>query len=107
MSCYVAQGSYELVEVGIDSWTTDELNLSLWLAPVRRHAPDDFLVGLANERVEEVVQRVFAHCLQLVVLLVVSRLRAVVHMALARGAAGGSFRLAPTAAGAIARCPRG
>ena len=109
VSCYVAQGGYELVEVGIDSWTTDELNLSLWLAPVRGHAPDDLLVGLADERVEEVVQRIFAHRLQLVVLLVVSRLGAVVHMpALARRAAGGSLRLAlPTAAGAIARRPRG
>lgn len=110
VSRYVAQGGYELVEVGIDSWTTDELNLSLRLAAVGRHAPDDFLVGLADERVKEVVQRIFAHRLQLVVLLVVSRLGAVVHMALAlaRRAAGGSFGLAlSTAAGAIARRPRG
>ena len=103
----MAQGGYELVEVGIDSWATDEFNLSLWLAPVCRHAPDDLLVGLANERVEEVVQRIFAHCLQLMVLLVVSRLGAVVHMALARRAAGGTFRLALCTAAAVAWRARG
>lgn len=77
----VSKGRNELVKVGINSRTTDEFHLSLWLAPIC-HALNDLLVRLTDERVEEVVQRIFANGLELVRVLVVARLGAVVDMAL-------------------------
>jgi hypothetical protein len=77
----VSKGRNELVKVGINSRTTYEFHLGLWLTPVC-HALDDLLVRLTDERVEEVVQRIFADCLELVRVLVVTRLGAVVDMAL-------------------------
>lgn len=93
MPCNVAKGGYELIEVGVNSRTTNELHFGLWLIPVC-HALYDLLVRLTDERVEEMVQRIFADRLELVGVLVVARLRAVVGMALARGPAGSSFGLA-------------
>lgn len=97
MAGNVTKGGYELVKIGVDSRTTDQFDLGLWLTPVR-HALYDLLVRLTDERVEEVVQRILADRLQLVGVLVMARLGAVVDMALARGPAGRSLRLALCAA---------
>lgn len=57
------------------------------------------MVCLIDERVEEMVQCIFADSLELVSMLVMARLGAVVDMTLARRpAAGNSFRLALCAA---------
>lgn len=77
----VSKGRNELIEVGINPRTTDELHLSLWLTSVC-HTLNDLLVRLTDEGVEEVVQRIFTDCLELVCVLVVARLGAVVDMAL-------------------------
>jgi hypothetical protein len=98
------QGCYELVEGRIDSRPADSLHPSLGLPSVR-HALVDLLLGLADEGVEQVVQRIFADRLQFVGVLGVSRLRAVVVVALGtqRPRTRGPLRLAMGAA-AIAGC---
>lgn len=97
----MTKGCDELVKVGINSWATYAVHFSLWLTPICRHASDDFRVCLTDERVEEVVQRIFADCLELMGMLVVARLRAVVDMALTRGPAGSSLRFALYTAAAV------
>ena len=77
----VSKGRNELIKVGINPRTTYEFHLRLRLTPIR-HALDNLLVRLTDERVEEVVQRIFANCLELMRVLVVARLGAVVDMAL-------------------------
>jgi hypothetical protein len=82
MARNVAEGSNELVKVGIYSRPADEFDFGLRLGPVR-HALDDFVVCLADERVEQVVQRILAHGLELVAMLMMTGLRAVGAMAFA------------------------
>lgn len=82
----MTQGGNELVEVGIDARPADKFDPGLGLASVG-YALIDLLLGLADEGVEEMVQRIFPHRLELVCLLVVARLGAMVVMALARGPA--------------------
>lgn len=102
-SCDVSEGCYQLVKVGVDAWPTDKLDSGLWLTSVR-HALVDLLLGLPNEGVEQVVQRILADSLELVRVLVVPRLGAVVVVALPRRpGAGGPFRLALDGAALVSR----
>lgn len=82
----VSQGSDQLVKGGINARTADQFDPGLGLAAIR-HALVDLVLGLADEGVEEVVQRIFTHGLELmgVLLLVVARLGTVVGVASARG----------------------
>jgi hypothetical protein len=73
----MSQRCYQLVEVRVDSRSADKLYPRLRLAAVC-HALVDLLLCLADERVEEVVQRILAHGLELVRMLGVPRLGAVV-----------------------------
>lgn len=79
----MAQGGYELVEGGVYTRTADTFYLGLGLPSVR-HALVDLLLGLADEGVEEMVQRIFADRLELMGVLRVARLGAVVVVALPR-----------------------
>jgi hypothetical protein len=65
----VTQGGYELVEGGIYTRSADSLHPGLGLPSVR-HTLVDFLLCLADERVEQVVQRIFADRLEFVGMLV-------------------------------------
>jgi hypothetical protein len=85
MARNVPQGCYELVEGGVYTRSADTLYPGLGL-PSLSHALIDLLLGLANERVEQVVQRIFANRLEFVgVRRRVARLGAMVIMALSRG----------------------
>jgi hypothetical protein len=81
-ACNVPECSYELVKVGVDSRAAHQLDPRLGLAPVR-HALVDLLLRLADEGVEQMVQRILANRLELVRMLV-PRLRAGMAMALTR-----------------------
>lgn len=98
----VAEGGYELVKGSVDARSADELDSGLGLAAVRQ-ALVDLLLGLADEGVEEVVQRVLADCLQLVGVLGVPRLRAVVVVASPRRPGAGRPLRLPLGHAAIAR----
>lgn len=86
----VSQSSNQLVEIGVHARPANEFDPRLRLAAFC-HALVDFVLGLADEGVEEMVQRIFTHRLELMgmLLLVMARLRAVVVMASARGSRTG------------------
>ena len=52
MASYVAQSGNKLVEIGVYTRTTDELDPGFWLAAVC-HALADLLIRLADELHEE------------------------------------------------------
>lgn len=85
MARNVPQGCYELIEGGVYARPTNTLYPGLGLASLR-HTLVDLLLGLADERVEEVVQRIFANRLEFVgVRRRVARLGAVVIVTFPRG----------------------
>lgn len=61
---YVTQRRYELVELGIHAGTTHQLDSGFGLSAIG-HALSDFLVGLGDEGVEQVVKRILPNGLEL------------------------------------------